>query len=627
MNTKIKINSLFYYASLVLIITLSFFLHSSLHYPLLNSDDALNVLMAHSYQLPDNFYCWGQDRGGTIIPLIAQIFIKLLGVKPIMAVSFANYLILILGYLAISSFFKSKFTRLIFAIAWFFPPMAFADLTRFPMGVQYSLLGMALYMISKINFKDKKLKNHLLMIGVICLFTIAIWVSTIAFISIIIIILTLYGFYLVKNRKLIPPIEVIIYALLGSLICYLFISYAQSYADYYFFNYRALNTPRMFWHAVTTVANRIWNHLTFNVQEPLMSIYSWMVLLMSIFLMIAFFKKKINIEEKQKKWVTIFFIDLVIMFGGLLMSRWVYVNYVGYWYFVITYISFLIVTLFLLDNLSFKKSCCYLTNIMALIIVIVGAFTTVYALKYVRPKTLQSQVSVRSELLTLGEQIGIVGNYWEAYISAVPDPERIKATPHENGGARNDQLLYEVFDQPKLYVIGDNWLDAYPDTLRQYGFVLLKKGEPFSLANSELQEYVRLKRDEVFHLNTLLFINDISEKDTISMISKDSVLLHHSRGAVVPGVSIAPGEFTMEYEINVKSKPKNDVVMLFEIVAEAGEVMLVSHELTVNEIESNEKQVVKLDFTTCRSYNGLESRIYAADGTTVVLTGIHLKER
>ena len=63
--------------------------------------------------------------------------------------------------------------------------------------------------------------------------------------------------------------------------------------------------------------------------------------------------------------------------------------------------------------------------------VIIGAFSTIHYLKFIRPKTLRSRIDVRSEFLKLGE-IGIIGNFWNSYITACPDPAKIKATPHDS---------------------------------------------------------------------------------------------------------------------------------------------------------------------------------------------------
>jgi hypothetical protein len=125
---KNQFQNIFFFTVIVVV---SFFLYSSRFYPLLNSDDALNILMTYYYDLPNDFYCWGQDRGGTFIPLISQIFHKTFGFSAVLSVSFSNYFVLLIGYLGFSSLFKSKKTKLLFALVWFFPPIRFIDLTRF----------------------------------------------------------------------------------------------------------------------------------------------------------------------------------------------------------------------------------------------------------------------------------------------------------------------------------------------------------------------------------------------------------------------------------------------------------------------------------------------------------------
>lgn len=152
--------SIFYFI-LSIIIGTSFCLYSSVFYPLLNSDDALNILMAHYYKLPHDIYCWGQNRGGTLIPLISQFFIKIFGFPAYISVSISNYIILFLGYLGFSSLFKNNYIKILFSIAWFFPPVQFIDLMRFPIGVEYSLIGFSILILKKLDFKTNSYKNHI----------------------------------------------------------------------------------------------------------------------------------------------------------------------------------------------------------------------------------------------------------------------------------------------------------------------------------------------------------------------------------------------------------------------------------------------------------------------------------
>ncbi len=174
------------------IILLSFFLYSSRFYPLLNADDALNILMTYSYRLPRDLYCWGQDRGGTLIPLLGQLFYRGLGTSPVMAVSLANYLVLIAGYAGFASLLKKRSSHLLLALGWFLPASFFIDMNRFPLGMEYSLIGFSLLLTGKLRkTKRKALSWHALMLSLVVVYTAALWVSDTAVITIFLLLVTL----------------------------------------------------------------------------------------------------------------------------------------------------------------------------------------------------------------------------------------------------------------------------------------------------------------------------------------------------------------------------------------------------------------------------------------------------
>jgi hypothetical protein len=160
----------------------------------------LNVLMAHNYSLPENLYCWGQDRGGTLIPLLSQIFIKPFGIPAYMAVSISNYLVLILGFWGFSTLFKDKRLLLLLALFWFFPYQRFLQIVVFPIGMGYSLLGFSILFIRSIDFQ-KNIYSHfpnILRLGIISfIWLLAVWCSDLAFVS----LLTLLGTFFLYNRS------------------------------------------------------------------------------------------------------------------------------------------------------------------------------------------------------------------------------------------------------------------------------------------------------------------------------------------------------------------------------------------------------------------------------------------
>lgn len=118
-----------HYTGIALLIILSFFCYSSNFYPLLGSDDAIQVLMIHYFQLPHDLYFWGQDPYGSLIPLIGQIFFHWFGIPALTSESITHYMLLIAGYFAFAGFFNPGF-RFILAVVWFFPPFRLVDFLR-----------------------------------------------------------------------------------------------------------------------------------------------------------------------------------------------------------------------------------------------------------------------------------------------------------------------------------------------------------------------------------------------------------------------------------------------------------------------------------------------------------------
>lgn len=482
-----------YYISLIAIILLSFFLYSSRFYPLLNSDDALNVLMAHYYKLPDYFYCWGQDRGGTLIPLLSQIFIKLFGFSALFSVSLSNYLILILGYLGLSSLIKSRYYKIIFAIIWFLPFQRFIDITRFPIGVEYSLIGMAIYLICKIEDKQKTndFGKHALLVLTVLIFIVSVWVSDLSLVSIAILLFVLFVYNYMKNKPFRIDKTTLAYALVGMILCFLFIKYAKSFAVVKTDNYFTVNKLSEIKEALVILKDAFGDVLTFKKNETFVGVYAYFAIVFFILLGINIFRKKTLVRLVSNKWIVFFLIDMVVIFCVILLSSWVLANKMGRWYFVATYISLSMTVILILDNLEVNKNT-KLLRYGILFLVMIGAISPVHTMKYVNPKRLTPMADVVGEFRQLGE-IGVIAEFWNSYRTSCPDPDMIKATPHDKSDVRNWELVDMVFEMDNIYVIKDMWMDTFPDTLNQFGYVLLKSGEPFRMGDCDVCKYDKVK--------------------------------------------------------------------------------------------------------------------------------------
>ncbi len=131
-----------------IIFLLSFRFFSSMFYPILNSDNAVTILMIYYFKLPQDLYFWDQDRMGSIIPLIGQIPFKLFKFSAVTSEAVTHYSILLLGFLSFSTFLKSDYLKIIFALIWFFPPIRLIDTIQLYSGVEYSLIAISCYLIT-----------------------------------------------------------------------------------------------------------------------------------------------------------------------------------------------------------------------------------------------------------------------------------------------------------------------------------------------------------------------------------------------------------------------------------------------------------------------------------------------
>lgn len=294
----------------VLILTLfltSFFLYSSLFYPLLNSDNAITVLMIPDFNLPNDLYFWGQDRLGSIIPLIGQLFYKIFNLSALTSESITHYLILLLGFLSFASFLKSKWYKIIFAIIWFFPPMHLIDVTQFAFGIHYSLFAIACYLLNEIskNFAKEKIRlNHLLMLALTCVLIATVWVSDMALISTAI-LLSFHAFFYIKEQRSWKSVfynKGFYYIIVGISIGSIFIRYAKSISANQK-NYSTFSDFHTIGKTIKIFIESITDLLFFKANEPFTSVYTYLVfILLGITIPIL---TRIKFTKERNKWFSI----------------------------------------------------------------------------------------------------------------------------------------------------------------------------------------------------------------------------------------------------------------------------------------------------------------------------------
>ena len=478
---------------ILLIILLSFFTFSENFFPLLNSDMAVNIVMTPSFSFPHDIYFWGQDRSGNLIPLIAHIVYVVTGWQPVVIVSIVHYLILTAGFWALTRFVKTGYGRIVLALVWFFPPWHFLDFLRILYGVQTSLVLMALNFLDR-SFKTKLQWKCLTCLSGFCLiFIIAVWVSDMALGSLLALLIMAVLYFLAAGKDpvkllswrgmLVPAFCIFIWTVAGCLVLH----YAKTVSTpVQTYNEGFLADPASIIASLKIVLDSVFRAFVFSSESSFESVFAWGLLASFIFLL---FSKKHGPgtwpKITENPWFYFFFFEALLTLAAVISSRWVAANGAGRRYFTTFFMSAWICLMLWLENLpktNWKKT----LQFAFATVVIIGSLSGSFRFYY--PEIKPSRIRVISALQSMGH-IGIIAEYWNAYMTASLDPVNIKATPHDKDYVRNPDLVKEVFMQPKLYLIRDGWLESFPDTIIQFGRRLKKQGGTIHIADAWMNRY------------------------------------------------------------------------------------------------------------------------------------------
>ena len=620
-----------FYAAIIAIICVSYSFYASTRYPLLSSDDGLNILMAHYYDLPGDIYCWGQDRLGSIIPLFAQFFMKVFGTTAITGVSLSNYLILTAGFIGFSSLLKTRFSKLILALIWFLPYQRFIDINRFTIGVEYSLIGFSIFLMLKLRFEGKSFfnfRNHFLLATITLLLGLAIWASDLAAVSIFILFFTLWLFHYRTKKTFLFRKEVALYLLGGMVFWTLFIIKAKSYAVVKTEQFASLNSFGEIFDGIGIMLRSIKDVLLFKEQDYFTSIYAWLVPVLLVWVIIHVWKRRLKLTPGSRKWAAFLLLDLLGILGVILLSHWVLINEMGRRYFVATYISMAVLVLLVIEHLLLSAKQRKLLHGLLIVVVVTGAASPIYNMKYVTAKTLRPTADLAGEFKQLGK-IGIIAEYWNAYRSSCAHLDWIKATPHDKSDVRNPKLVAEVFAQPNLYVIRDLWMDSFPDTLKQFGFTLVKDGNEFYMGGCFTCKYRRLSLSHVYTVGELktnpAFVTGEGTNKTITVTpsSPGALNLHMVYG---PNISLLPGKYKVRYHLKATGITTDKVIGTIDISGESAQQQLLLKDLDRTLFPTDDFRYIDAELTVPSRMSNCEFRLIYSGNASISLDRIELIE-
>jgi hypothetical protein len=463
----------------VAIIITSFFIFSNRFSPAVSSDDALSILMTHDYSFPEAIYCWGQNRGGTIVPLVGQLFYKL-GFNATWAESLARYLILILGYLSFRRLLHSNISKVALTITFFLPVHFYIGFTIYSWGLMYSFIGLSIWFQNLFENQKGKAKWFFGANSILMAF-ISIWTMDQAFIPLLIFSAYLIFKYSNNSISWVKESNGYLLGVTGVIIITFFIFYLKSEAvtiDHYNYSKITFNDWEGIKLSIETMYKSSIRAISIGEQFWAGTIY---YIALTVSVPIGF----ILILKNRKPEYVFILLNCLALIGLLVVSKWVLSNYVSGRYFSGIYFCWTFLIILMLDKKLNKNLA---LSIVLIGILLLGFTNTILHFKTIGTHKLESRYEELTPIEELG-QIGIIGNYWYSYGISFRNPDLIIATPHDANETKNAKYVDQVFKQPKIYLVKELWLEEFPEKITQFGRTLKIKGKEIKLAGMTINQY------------------------------------------------------------------------------------------------------------------------------------------
>jgi hypothetical protein len=487
-NHKLLQNLLFYlFFSIIFIV--SFLWYSPYGNIRFSSDYAVHVLMAHDLRLPHDLYYWGQNRLGSLVPILAHGLYKGLGIDVWAAVTCVHYGFLLCTALMVCRYFKTHIYKLVFLAIWLLPVPEFDQhlLLGHPYAPQLFLLMAGLYLHER---KPERLwlRSLLFFAGNLLLF-LSCWVSELSAFFIAAYYLLLGIRFLARRKTMTIHLRLFLINcvsnFLAALLIYWLIHYAKAHATR-MDDYSQIFVPaKIWWKGIALHWNNFTGVIKLIGEDPLKGIYALVFCLVLLLLAALVLRQKLR--PVLSFYPSLFFCTGFGSWCFLYSLYWTSHNSFDYKYWCFSYF-FVFLSVLMIAERCITGRKVLLTGFCMLLICHLPI-----TWRYATDKTYWSwevgfYKSQRNQYKKLGN-CGLIGNYWYTYSISCSDPDSIVATPHDKDYVRNPRYVPQVFRKKTIYLVMDIWLTEWPQTTSQFGHRLVKAGTPFTIEQATFCRY------------------------------------------------------------------------------------------------------------------------------------------
>ncbi|MES2587644.1 MAG: hypothetical protein V4622_01615 [Bacteroidota bacterium] len=314
--------------------------------------------------------------------------------------------------------------------------------------------------------------------------------------------------------------------------------------------------------------------------------------------------------------------NLIINLTLIFSSNWVLKNDVGHWYFIASYIDFIILTLIYLEKINYLNFKQYkITFVIASLFLSLSAISN-HIFLFGDFKTFVQKIK---PLNSLG-QIGLMGTYSETYRLSVINPNMIKCVTHEFGDIKDSSRIDEFFNSKRKFLIKNYWLDKFPDSILQYKVMLYKKGKPINSGVSSMCEYQEKKNIQVFKIKDLMVPKKyLDTLNNFLKISKLNTELNHTHIAYGPFCALTHGKYKINFYIDFKDTEleKLNKQIIIDVTSDYSKKILQSKVLIKQDFNTK-KNCFSMFFKASEYLENTEFRVYYDGGLDFNLKSIEL---
>ncbi len=459
---------------LAVIATLSFFISGLPFYPFLNSDIAVHVLMTESFSFRHDLYFWGQDRLGSLVPMVANIVYRISGISPFWLTALTKWFFLCVGCVSFWYFIPNRFQRWAWTCLWFFPAyeMMYLLLPGHPYAEQMAMFGLSLVFFQR-WVKSASLAWNLPLFLLFAL--LSFWVSDF---SLLFYAVLFFAFFssIINRVKLLsakPWTAQLLWTFSVLIFGIFFILYAKlSAARDEAYTLSVFGSIDQILYSVSMLCFYIRNVLLFESVSIWNSTYFYATL--TSILLLAVNRNKFRFQAYSK----VFFLISILGFILIVSLRWLAINFVMLKYFIPVFFSLWLGVLSI-DFAGIHKRLRLFSTFVITLIVLGCSGSIIY--QYNHPSERDIHISeLQSPFFKTPKSI--IGDYWYSYIFAITNPELIATTPHDSSSVRNWKQVDRVIKSDTIYICLNNWLEEAPQNLMQFDTELslintLKEGQ------------------------------------------------------------------------------------------------------------------------------------------------------